>query len=388
MKKIKVGIIGVGYIGVSHIEAVRRLGFLELVGIADTNAEMAKARMEDFDIAKCYANMEELINDPEIEAVHNCTPTNLHLTVNEMAIKAGKHIFSEKPLAMNSEQSAKMLKLLDDNPDVVAGINFCYRMNPLMQDSKNRIANGEIGKPYLVHGNYLQDWLLFDTDFNWRVEPEFTGVSRCVGDIGSHWMDLAQNLIGSRISEVCANTVTALPKRKKPTSQVETFSVNTNVEYEEVDVVTEDYASVMMKFENGANGVFCCSEISAGRKCYIDIEVDGAKASLHWNHERCDEMWKGNRNSNNEHIMRSPILVTPEAKQYTYMAAGHPEGWNDAFKNNVYAFYKYILDGKKRGRDKADFATFEDGHYLMQLTEAIITSGKERRWICMDEFTK
>ncbi len=380
MNKLRVGIIGMGYIGASHIEALRRIGFVEVAAVADVNAALAQKKAEEYGIEKCYSTMEELIADPNIDAVHNCTPTHLHKEINEKVIKAGKHIFSEKPLARTSEESGAMVELLKGHPEVVAGVNFCYRMNPLMQEAKNRIAQGEIGKPYLVHGSYLQDWLLFETDYNWRIEPEYTGVSRCVGDIGSHWMDLAQVLVGSRITEVCANTVTALPKRKKPTTQVETFAVNANVEYEEKDIVTEDYAGVLVKFANGASGVFQCSEISAGRKCFLDIEVDGSVASFHWNQETSDRMWKGNRDQNNEHIMRNPNLMTPQARQYSHLAAGHPEGWNDAFKNTLDSYYRFIRDGKKPG-DACDFATFEDGHYLMRLTEAIIQSGKEKRWI-------
>jgi predicted dehydrogenase len=384
MKKIKAGIIGMGYIGVSHIEALRRIGFVDLAAVADVNFELARKKADEFGIEKCYASMDELIADPQITAIHNCTPNHLHMEINDKIIRAGKHVFSEKPLAKTSMESARMVALLAQYPDTVAGVNFCYRMYPLIQDAKNRIAAGEIGRPMLIHGSYLQDWLLFETDYNWRIEPEFTGVSRCVGDIGSHWMDLAQTLTGSRISEVCANTVIALPTRKKPTTQVETFAVNADVEYEEKTITTEDYAGVLIKFENGASGVFQCSEISAGRKCFIDIEVDGSEASLHWNHEIGDRMWKGNRNSNNEEVMRNPNLMTPQAKPYSYLAAGHPEGWNDAFKNSIEAFYRYIRDGKKHGVDPCDFATFEDGHYIMKLTEAIITSGKEKRWVTVD----
>ena len=336
MKKIRVGLIGMGYIGASHIEALRRIGFVELYAVADVNFELARKKADAFSIPRCYATMDELIADPEIDAVHNCTPNYLHMEVNRKIIQAGKHIF------------------------------------------------GEIGTPYLIHGSYLQDWLLFDTDYNWRVEPEYCGVSRCVGDIGSHWIDLAQVLAGCRITEVCAQTVTALPVRKKPKAQVETFSSCLGGEYEEVSIQTEDYAGVLVKFENGASGVFQCSQISAGRKCFIDIEVDGSLASLHWNHEMGDQMWKGNRDRQNEQIMRNPNLMLPGTRKYSYLGAGHPEGWNDAFKNNIEAFYRFIRDGKKHGTDQADFATFEEGHYIMKLTEAIMQSGKERRWIMVD----
>lgn len=373
-----------GYIGGSHIDALRRVKNADLVAVADVNYDLAKSKADEFGISKCYATMDELIADPEIQVVHNCTPNHLHLEVNEKIIRANKHVFSEKPLAKTADESERMLALLEEYPDIVAGVNFCYRMNPLVQDAKNRIVAGEIGKPYLVHGSYLQDWLLFETDYNWRCEPEFAGISRTVGDIGSHWMDLAQTMIGSKITEVCANAVIAIPTRKKPTTQVETFAVNVNTEYEEKEMKTEDYAAVLLRFENGASGVFQCSQISAGRKCFIDIEVDGAKSSFQWQHEQSDRMWKGNRDKNNEEVMRNPNLMTAEARKYTYLGAGHPEGWNDAFKNNLDAFYNFIVDGKKHHSDEADFATFDDGHYIMKLTEAIMKSSEEQRWIVVE----
>lgn len=385
MANIKVGIIGMGFIGATHIDTLRRIGGVELTAVADVNYAAAQKKAEEYGIPKVYGNVDDLIQDPEIQVIHNCTPNHMHLEINEKIIRAGKHVFSEKPLAKDASESAKMVELLKEYPNTVAGVNFCYRMNALVQDAKNRIAKGEIGRPYLIHGSYLQDFLLFETDYNWRVEPEYAGISRCIGDIGSHWMDLAQTLVDSKITEVCANTVIALPVRKKPKTQVETFSTNTNVEYEDKEVKTEDYAGVLLKFANGASGVFQCSEISAGRKNFIDIEVDGSQASYHWQHEMSDHMWKGNRDTNNEEIIRNPNFMTPEAKKYAHLAAGHPEGWNDAFRNNLDAFYSFIREGKRPGVDPADFATFEDGHYIMRLTEAIIKSGKERRWVSIDE---
>lgn len=381
MKKIKVGIIGMGFIGVSHIEAIRRIGFLELVAVADANYGIAKKKSEEYGIAKCYSTVEELLSDKEIDAVHNCTPTNLHTSINEAVIRSGKHIFSEKPLAMDSGESKMLLDLLNQNPDIVHGINFVYRMNSLVQDMKNRVKAGEIGIPYLVHGSYLQDWLLYDTDYNWRIEPEIGGESRCIADIGSHWMDCVQTITGAKITEVCSDLVIVHQKRKKPTGQVETFSLNTSAEYEETEVKTEDYGAVMFKMDNGAHGVFHASEISAGRKCRLDIEVNGSKASMYWNQETSDRMWMGFKDKDNLQIMRNPLLMTDEAKQYTYLAAGHPEGWNDAMKNNVYSFYKFIADGKKPGVDACDHATFEDGHYIVKLTEAILKSSETRSWI-------
>jgi predicted dehydrogenase len=385
MSKIKAGIIGMGLIGTFHVDAIKRIGFVELEAIADVNYEMAKKKADQFGINKCFVDYDELIADPEIQVIHNCTPNHLHLSINEKIIKAGKHILSEKPLARTAGESAQMLELLRQYPDTVAGVNFNYRMNPLIQDIKNKVSAGEIGKVYLVHGSYLQDWLLYDTDYNWRVEPEFGGVSRCVGDIGVHWIDTAQTVLSSKITEVCADVVTIIPIRKKPISQVEAFSASSSKKYEEKTMSTEDYAGVFVRFENGANGIFYCSQISAGRKCFLNIEVEGSISSVSWNQENADWMWKGNRDSNNEQVMRNPNLLDPEARKYTVLPAGHPEGWNDAFKNNFLAFYTFIKEGKKPGRDECDFATFEDGHYIMRITEAIMKSGKEKRWVKVEE---
>ena len=325
--------------------------------------------------------MDELLADPEIQVVHNCTPNNLHMEVNEKIIKAGKHVFSEKPLARSSDESASMLKLLDATPGIVSGMNFCYRMNPLVQDMKHKVKSGEIGDVKLVHGSYLQDWLLLETDYNWRIEPEINGPSRCMADIGSHWMDAVQTVTGAKITDVCADLVTTIPVRKKAKGQVETFSANANAEYEDKEIKTEDWGAVLVKLDNGAHGVFCASEVSAGRKCRLDLEIDGTKSSLYWNQEMADQMWMGFRDTDNRLVMRNPQLMAPDARQYTYLAAGHPEGWNDAMRNNVYSFYKYIRDGKVMGKDPCDFATFNDGHYIIKLTEAILKSHATRQWI-------
>lgn len=381
MSRIKVGIIGMGFIGVSHLEAVRRVGFAELAAVADVNYELAKKKADEYYIPKCYKTVDELLADKEISVVHNCTPNNLHLEINEKIIRSGKHVFSEKPLAKTSDESKKMLELLKEYPNTIHGVNFNYRMNPLVQDMKNKVKRGEIGTPKLVHGSYLQDWLLYDTDYNWRIEPEVSGPSRCISDIGSHWMDSVQTVLGAKIVEVCADLVTTLPVRKKPKGQVETFSANVSTEYEEVEIKTEDYGAVLFKMDNGVHGVFYASEVSAGRKCWLNFEIDGTKASMYWNQESADHMWMGFRDKDNSHVMRNPLFMPPESKQYTYLAAGHPEGWNDALKNNIQSYYKYIVDGKVMGKDPCDFATFEEGHYIMKLTEAILESSKTRSWV-------
>ena len=381
MKNIKCGIIGMGYIGVYHIDAIRRIGFAEVSAVADINYEIAKKKASDYYIPKCYKGIDELLSNPEISVVHNCTPNKFHYEINKKIIQSGKHIFSEKPLAINSRESEELVKLLKENPEVVAGVNFIYRMNPLVQEMKVKVRNGDIGKPILAHGSYLQDCFLNQTDYNWRVDKNLGGASRVIADIGSHWMDTVQTILDDKIIEVCSDLTVIYKTRKKPKTRFETFAVITDAEYEEIKVDTEDYGAVLFKTQNGISGVFYVSEISAGRKCYLNLEINGTDASIHWNQETADWMWIGYKDKYNQQVMRNPNLMADEVRKYSSLAAGHPEGWNDAERNNIYSFYKYILDGKKLGKNNGDFATFDEAHYIVKLTEAILESNRTKRWI-------
>jgi predicted dehydrogenase len=254
-------------------------------------------------------------------------------------------------------------------------------MNPLVQETRIRYEKGDLGRALLVHGSYLQDWLLYETDYNWRIEPEISGPSRCISDIGTHWMDIVQCVLGAKITEVCADLAIVFPTRKKPKGQVETFSTSASMEYEEKEVKTEDYGAVLFKMDDGTSGVFYASQVSAGRGCYLNFEIDGAKCSVAWNQEQGDRMWVGHRDGDNNLVLRNPAMLNKEALPFTHLAKGHPEGWNDAQVATVFAFYDYIRQGKKQGVDKKHFADFNDGHYLVKLVEAILKSSKERAWV-------
>ena len=378
MKKIKVGIIGMGYIGESHIEAVRRIGLCELYAVADVNAELAKQKAETYGIEKCYSTVEELLNDPEIDAVHNCTPNFLHFDINKKIIESGKHLFSEKPLCMTFEEAYKLVELKKQYPDSVAAVNFNYRMNPMVQEAKHKIESGEIGNVNIATGSYQQDWLLYDTDYSWRLEPEVAGNSCAVADIGSHWMDIVQYITGHKIVEVMADLRTVIPVRKKPKKQTETFTSNIPAEYDKVEVKNEEYAAVMFRTDKGASGVYHVSEVAAGHGCYFNFEINGSKASVRWNQEENDRLWVGHRDGENRLIIRNPNTISDIARPYTVLAMGHPEGWNDAFKGNIYAFYHYIENGLK---NEPVFATLEQAAYVVKLTEAIVESSKKKTWI-------
>ncbi|MEI6916565.1 MAG: Gfo/Idh/MocA family oxidoreductase, partial [Armatimonadota bacterium] len=273
MDKYRVVVIGTGYIGVVHIEQLMRLPNVEIVGIADKNRDLSSSVAARYNIAKTYDSAELAIADPTVDVIHNCTPSNLHFEINKQAILAGKEVFSEKPLALTSLESGELQRLAEEHKASTA-INFCYRYYPVVQDAAVRVARGDIGGVYNVLGHYLQDWLLYDTDYSWRLDPKMAGASNIVGDLGSHWCDLAQFITGLKITEVMAELRTVLPVRKRPkSSETLTFAVASDIEYEDVPVTLDDYASLLIRFENGVTGTFTTSQLAAGRKCNIEVQV-------------------------------------------------------------------------------------------------------------------
>ncbi|MET1030647.1 Gfo/Idh/MocA family protein [Domibacillus tundrae] len=382
MGKIKVGIIGTGFIGLTHIEAVRRLGFVEVVGLAQSNQKAAEQKAAELDIPRAYGDYREMLQDSDIQVVHNCTPNHLHFEINKEIILAGKHVLSEKPLAMSSEESAELLALAKEHK-LVHGVNFNYRQFPIVKQLEVMIQNGELGKVNLVHGSYLQDWLLLETDFNWRLAPEVGGKSRAVADIGSHWCDTVQYVSGKKIVEVFADLATVIPVRKKSTSNVATFGAQNDQEeaYEDVPITTEDYASVLIRFEDGTKGVFTVSQVSAGRKNRLSFEINGSQHSAYWNQEEPEKLWIGHRNQPNEVLLADPALFAAEAREAIHHPGGHNEGWPDALKNGMLNFYTFIREGKNPLSDQVNFATFEDGHLSMCITDAILKSHEQQKWV-------
>ncbi|WML58047.1 Gfo/Idh/MocA family oxidoreductase [Neobacillus sp. PS2-9] len=385
MEKIKVGIIGTGFIGPTHIEAVRRLGFVEVIGLAESNQEAAEKKAAELGIPKAYGDYKDMLQDEEIQVVHNCTPNHLHFQINKEIILAGKHVLSEKPLAVSSQQSAELLALAREH-QVVHGVNFNYRQFPSVRQLESMVRNEELGKINLVHGSYLQDWLLYETDYNWRLAPEVGGKSRAVADIGSHWCDTVQYVTGKKIAEVFADLGTVHPTRKRPKQNAATFGVNAGTreaqeqQFEDVPVNTEDLASVLVRFDDGTRGVFTVSQVSAGRKNRLSFEINGSLGSAFWNQEEPEKIWIGNRNSPNGVLLADPGLFNPDVNSAIHHPGGHNEGWPDALKNMMLHFYSFIRDGKNLSTDRPTFATFEDGHLSMLITDAILESHEHQKW--------
>jgi predicted dehydrogenase len=384
MEIIKAAVIGTGFIGSAHIEALRRIGGVDVVSITSGDNDGAKALAEKYSIAKVFSTWEEIIDDKEVQVIHNCTPNYLHYEINKAAILAGKHIISEKPLTITSDQSAELLRLVKEKK-VVHAVNFNYRFYPLIQHAKKMIEDNEIGITYLVHGHYLQDWLYFDTDYNWRLESEQSGSSRAVADIGSHWCDLIQFLTGKKITKVFANLVTIHKTRKRPVGAIETFKNKmagvSDDNRKNFAVDTEDAGSVMLQFENGVQGVFTVSQVSAGRKNCLWIEIDGSKKAISWNQEEPNQLWIGFREKGNEVLIKDPSLLSDKAKQYAHYPGGHPEGYADTPMNLFANVYDFIRKGKDPLIDKPEFPTFEDGDWENRIVEAVLKSNQTQSWV-------
>jgi len=369
------GIVGAGFVGPHHVDAVRRLGFVDVVAVAGSSQASADKKAEALGARKAYGSYEALLNDPDVQVVHNATPNYLHYPVNAAAIAKGKHVVSDKPLAMTAAEAKKLLDQAT-KAGIVHAVTFNYRGNPLVQQARHAIAKGDIGKPHFLVGQYLQDWLLKDTDYSWRLEPDKGGASSALGDIGSHWCDLAQHLSGLRITHVLGDITTVVPKRKKPIGSREAFAAaDASQKVEDVDIKVEDLASVLLKFDNGAKGAFSVGQVCAGHKNDLEIEICGSKASLKWRQEHQNELLIGHRDKPNEILQKDPSLLYPEAGKYAHLPGGHQESWADAFANLMRDIYGFIAEGKKPSDPHPPaFATFEDGYRANCIVEAILQS--------------
>jgi predicted dehydrogenase len=371
------GIVGTGFIGPHHIDAVRRLGFVDVVAVAEMNDGLARAKADALGIPKAYGNYEAMLDDPDVEVVHNTTPSFLHFPVNAAVIAKGKHIVSDKPLALTAAQ-ARQLRDQANKAGVVNAVTFSYRGNPLVQQMRHAITTGQIGVPRFVFGHYLQDWLLKDTDYSWRLEPDKGGESSALGDIGSHWCDLAQHVTGLRITHVLGEITTVVPQRKRPKGNREAFAAaGTNESFDLVDIKVEDLASVLVRFDNGARGTFTVGQVCAGHKNDCFVEVSGSAASMRWVQEEQNNLWIGRRDKANETLAKDPSLLDPAVQAYAHMPGGHQEGWPDAFSNIMCDVYGFIASGKTAGDPRPPaYATFEDGYRANVIVESILESAR------------
>ena len=381
MYDIGVAVVGSGFIGPVHVEALRRLG-IHITGTMAKTPELSEQSRAALGLPRIYNTFEDVLADPAVQSVHLAVPNNLHYEFAKAALLAGKHVICEKPLAMNSKESAELVQIASKARKAAA---VCYnlRFYPLNLEARNINERGDLGSVYSINGSYVQDWLFYDTDFNWRVVSAEGGDLRAIADIGTHWMDLVLSITGLEAVSVFADLNTVHKTRHMPTGEALTFSGKSDAPAatQSVEIGTEDYGCVMFRFNNGARGSLWVSQVTAGRKNCLRYEIAGSKQSMAWDSEQPNDLWVGHREKPNEALMRDPSLLSPAAAQYANYPGGHAEGFPDTFKQLFRSFYDYVTAGNFDA--PAPFPTFAQGHREILLCEAILRSHREQRWISL-----
>ena len=380
MSDIHAAVVGAGFIGPVHVEALQRAG-VPVVGIMGASKQEATDAAAKLGLARAYADFDEILADESVQSVHIATPNKLHHGMAKRALQAGKHVMCEKPLAMNSKESAELVELAAGS-NLAAGVNYNIRFYPLCLEAADMVERGDVGRIYSVVGSYVQDWLFHETDYNWRVLAEEGGELRAVADIGTHWLDLIHAVTGLEVEAVCADLTIVFPVRKRPKGEVETFKGKQGsgpVETEDIAIATEDQGCIMFRFKGGGRGCLWVSQITAGRKNCLRYELAGSKCALEWCSQQPNSLWIGHRDRPNEELIRDPALVGDRAGSHIGYPGGHNEGFPDTFKQCFRAFYGYIDQGDFS--KPAPFPTFADGHREIVLCEAILKSHRQSGWV-------
>jgi predicted dehydrogenase len=378
-KRLSAVVVGTGFIGPVHVEGLRRAG-VHVAGIVGSSPEKSQLAAEQLGLPRGYATLDDVLADPAVDSVHLATPNRLHFAQAAAVLRAGKHVLCEKPLAMTSSETADLVRIAAESARA-AGVAYNIRFYPLCHEAAARVADGSLGKILHVTGSYVQDWLLYDSDFNWRVLAEDGGNLRAVADIGTHWLDLVQFIVGRKVSAVCADLRTVHAMRQRPGGGVETFSGKGSAprKTEPIAVSTDDCGCVMLRFDNGANGCLWVSQTTAGRKNCLRYEIAGSQQSFAWNSEVPNELWIGYRDRPNEMLIRDPALMSASARAIASYPGGHNEGFPDTFKQLFRSFYGYVAAGDFTA--PPPFPTFADGHREVLLCEAVLRSAREGRWV-------
>ena len=344
-QRIGVGLVGPGFIAQHHIDAVRRLGDVDVVALAGSTLESTQKKAGELKVDRSYATFQELVNDPSVHVVHNTTPSYMHGPVTLAALRAGKHVVSDKPLAMTAAECAE-LRDAAAAAGVVNAVTFNYRGNPMVQEARARIAADEAGDLVSVQGQYLQDWMTDPNVYSWRMDPTKGGISSALADIGSHWCDLAEHVSGLRIVSVLAAMPTVVETRWVSNESSEAFSGISTGERSPVKIHGEDLATVLLRFDNGARGSLRVGQVLPGHKNDLQLECNGRAASLRWRQEQQNELWVGRHDAANSIVTKDPALLSAAARPYAHLPAGHQEGWADAFANVIRDIYTVIRAGR------------------------------------------
>jgi len=373
--ELQAAVVGAGFVGRAHVEALRRLP-VTITGVLGSSPERGKEVCQSLGLPRAYQSLAELASDTAVQVVHVCTPNHLHFEQVSTLLRAGKHVMCEKPLAMDTKQSAALCELARSEGRT-NGVAYNLRYYPLCQEARALIASGTIGEPRLVRGGFLQDWLFYPNDWNWRLDPQLGGELRAVSDIGTHWLDLTQWLTGRGVTELCADLATIIPTRIRPRGRTETFQ-NVAFDGDRVAITTDDYASVLLRFEGGLHGAMTVSQVSAGRKAMLEFEINGAEGSLAFNSESPNELWLGRRDEANRILLKDPALMSPASRGYSNYPGGHTEGYPDTFLNLFRDFYACIRNGDLQA---VSFPNFQHGHDELKLCETIALSARDQCWV-------
>jgi len=377
---IGTAVIGSGFIGTVHIEALRRIG-VRVVGLLESSPGLGSQRAAALGLPTAYASLAELLADDAVHVVHVTSPNELHHPQVKAILAAGRHVVCEKPLAMTSEESTELVDVAAAS-GLVNAVNFNIRFYPLNQHVASLVRDGGLGDVRLVTGHYFQDWLLFDTDWNWRLEKDQGGALRAVGDIGSHWLDLTSFLTGRRVEAVMADLTTFIPVRQKPAGPVVTFSTERATDTVPVEIHTEDVATILLRFEGGARGSVAISQLSPGRKNSLAYQIDGSASAAAWESERPEQLWIGHRDRPNELLIRNPALMNAYGVAAARLPGGHVEGFADTFGAAFTAIYDDVLAGAPSPDRR--YASFTDGHEEMLVGDAVLESSRTGRWVAVD----
>jgi predicted dehydrogenase len=369
---LRAAIAGTGFIGRVHARSALLAG-AHLVGVAASSPDSARDAATALGAVRAFDAAEELVRDPDVDVVHICTPNHLHLPLAEAALAAGKHVICEKPLALDVSGAQQLVEAAADS-GLHAAVPFVYRYYPTVREARERVASGETGAVRLLHGTYLQDWLLRPDDSNWRVDEQLGGASRAFADIGSHWCDLAEFVSGHRITRLSARLLTAVPERVSEAGRHAFASGGDGGEASRV--TTEDAAVVQFETDGGAVGSVVVSQVSAGRKNRLWIELDGAEEALAFDQEQPEELWHGRREALTI-LRRDPVTLSPAAARFAFLPGGHPQGYADCFDAFVADFY----EGVRSGSTVEGMPTFSDGLRAAQITDAVLTSSRDERWV-------
>jgi predicted dehydrogenase len=374
MRTVRCGIAGFGFIGPHHAEAMMRLGFVDIAAVTSNEPGTAREKAARLGIPTVHERYEDLLDDPSIEVIDIVTSTRMHHPIAMAAIARGKHVIVDKPMALSPAQAREMRDAARA-AGVVNAVTFNYRYHPMVQQARIMVERGDVGAIHLLHGHYLQEWLLYDTDFSWRLDPAESGPAAMVSDAGCHWFDLVEHVTGLRVTSVMAELRTVIPTRRKPLRAREAFASAGAEETDPYPVSVPDLGAVLLRLSNGGTALFLTSALCAGHKNDLRFEIHGAKLSLAWVQEDPNRLWIGRRGQPDLVLNRDPELLDPEVRRYTNLPGGHNEGWPDAFKNTLRNIFEFIAQGRDpKNADNIFFPTFADGYRAAVIADALLRS--------------